>query len=323
MSELKITNLIIHEIKKEENTKKEDVVSILSDTETVINDKSTSLLKSLNESFSKRSPKRGKLSSNGFKESISDFQNIKLVPESKILVNRLKDKIQEINFAKGGYLVFCQYSVIDNFLSVFLLRNTLSAIFERQNDSFDIKDTTHLNVDKFAMGVKINLTRLTDESDERYVQLSRGNTEISDYFENWIGLTDTKQESKDAAALYGLTKTIPLPQGIDNRDQLRKNIYDYANNQPHKKVNVRNLSSYLYEDEDFITQHIPPDLDIDAEFTLSGKNLNKFYKINAKADGIDLSASRDTFNNTNLIEITDDTVLIHSKDLVKEIAKQR
>lgn len=321
---MNIKSIVIHELKKDGKSNGEVVDIELSIEKYNIDEKITDTLNKLNESFNNKSPSRGKLNDDGFQRTIGDFESIDLLKNSKELMGRLKDKT-EGTLAKGGYLVFCEYEAKHKFLSVFLLRNTIGAIFKRVNGSFVVEDSTHLDVEKFAMGVRINLTLLNDKSDDRYVQLSRGNTDISNYFKKWVGLTEEISENKDVDALLEITKTLPRPDNMD-RDGLLKVIHDFAKTKPNKTLNIRELSGYIYDgDEECIDKHISkmyPDIDMDSEFKLKGTNLGKFYKVSAKGDGIELSAKRDLFRNRELISINGNTVIIHSEDLASKIQRQ-
>lgn len=319
---MEINDIVIHELIKDQNTESNDVEVNLSEHSVTLDEKTTELLQSLNDSFDKRSPKRGKLADNGFKEIITDFNNIDLVNNSQALTKQLKEQIKNVTLAKGGYLLFCKYAVNNSFLSVFLLRNTTGALFEKNGDTFGVRDTTHIDIDKFAMGVRINLTLLNANSDDRYVQLSRGNTDISKYFETWIGLDDTRQENKDGEALYELTNTLPLADG-ETRDDLRKKIHSFAKGSNNHRINLRELSGYLYDgNQDRINEFISDDMDIDGEFSLKGKILWKFYRVSAKGDGIEISAKRDLFSDQSVISIQDNSLIIHSQSLVNSIQEQ-
>ena len=171
------------------------------------------------------------------------------------------------------------------------------------------------------MGVRINLDLL--DSDDRYLQLVKGNTDISEYFENWVGLKDRTHETKDGEALYELINNIDLPNYIENRDDLKKNVFDYVSNKPSKTVNLRELSQHLYDDEEKIPAYCDENnIDIDGEFKLRREQLNKFYKVSISAGGIKLEAPRSNFSQAG-ISVSDDgeTVLIRSRALADEIKK--
>ena len=217
---MNIRTVVIHEIKKRETETGADI--FLTNEALDSNDPQiVDIISSLDASFSRKTLRRAKFSDDGFKTVISDFNNIDLVDSSRKLVEKLKDGIQNIPAAKGGYLVFCQYTRTVRYLSVFLVRNTQgSRLREMGNQKWDITSIMYLDVEHFAMGVRINLDLL--DSDDRYLQLVKGNTDISGYFEKWVGVEDQKQETKDGEALYQITNTIEIPNDIESRDELKR-----------------------------------------------------------------------------------------------------
>ena len=219
-------------------------------------------------------------------------------------------------------MVFCQYKKNARYLAVFLVRNTQgSRLQEMDNQKWDIRSIMYLDVEHFAMGVRINLDLL--DSDDRYLQLVKGNTDISEYFENWVGLKDKKQETKDGEALHEVINYIELPNNIESREDLKKSVFDYVSNKPSKIVNLRDLSKHLYDDEEKIPTYCEEkSIDIDGEFKLDREHLNKFYKVSINADEIKLEAPRSKFSSAG-IYVSDDggTVVIRSPDLADAIKK--
>jgi len=314
---MQINTLIIHEVIKEANTTKASVY-LSEETLDVTDENIQNIVTSLESSFNKKTLRRAKLSEDGFKSKIDDFTNYDLVNISKDLTTTLKDNIQNISASKGGYLVFAEYENNHNFLAVFLVRNTDGTRLVQRGNSYDLNSTQYLDIEHFAMGAKINLSLLNSGSNDRYISLAKGNTDISGYFENWIGLDDSKQEDKDAEALYEMSNHITLPDGVE-RDELKKMIHDFAKTRPSKIINLIELSQFLYDDKNIISDYcISNDIDMDGEFKLTGRNLSKFYKVSVRADNIELSAPRSSFN-PNMIDIYEDKVIINSRALVQQI----
>jgi len=321
---MKITSVVIHEIEKED--KKIGAKSYITDEYLDIKIYGN-ILEKLDSSFSKKSPKRAKFSQDGFTKVITDFSSFDLLAVSKLLTEKLESEIKNVAPAKGGYLIFCKYTTNDDFLAVFLVRNTKSEFIKQKVDSgvksWDVNPAVYLDSEHFAMGVRINLNILNStKNDDRYIALAKGTTDISQYFEGWVGLDDTKQESKDADALYKLSNNIDLPKGVKDRNEFQKNIFDYLKARGRKSVNLRDLSKHLYDDENTITKYCDKNkIDIDGEFKLSANNRNKFYKISVSADGIDLTAPKSSFSNNSGISISSNgkSVVIKSEELVKKI----
>lgn len=315
---MQLNSVIIHEIRKEANTTNTATLYLSNSILDINNENVLKIVTSLEESFSRKTLKRAKFSEDGFKEDFQNFRNIDIMNFSNVLTTKLKNNINGISQAKGGYLVFARYTTTQDFLAIFLVRNTEGSKLIPSAGSWDLDSTQYLDVEHFAMGAKINLSVLNSNSDDRYISLVRGNTDISHYFEAWIGLDDPKQENKDAQALYNVANQIELPEGM-TRDELKKNIFDYAKSHRDRVVNLKALSSFIFNDEDYITNYCEQNnVDIDGEFKLSGPNLSRFYKVSVKANNIELSAPRSSFN-PDMIEIVDGQVVIHSQELAQQI----
>ncbi len=310
---MEVYNLVVHEVIKKVN--ETGANNHLSQKYFCIDQEAVNFVESLEKSFIKKTLKRARLSTDSkFKAILENAGGYDLLKSSSDLTVELKNKILNVQAAKGGYLVFAEYENKHKFLAVFIVRNTKGTQLVRNQDgNFDIDITQLLDLEHFAMGVKINLSLLSNP-DTRYVSLAKGNTEIAGYFEEWVGINALKEEKKDADALFEVSSQINYQDaGCNTRDELRKKIFDFAKAKPSKIVNIRDLSQFLFDDSDYIPNYCrEKGIDIDGEFKLQGKNLDKFYKLFIKADGIELSATRASFNG-NMIEVTKTGVIIRSQ----------
>jgi len=314
-----LNSIIIHQIKKETGTTNNSEVYKTTSVLDKNNASVKKIINSLEESFSKKTLKRSKFSEDGFKNKINNFNNINIIDSSSTLIDDLQSKINNIPQAKGGYLVFAEYTTNQDFLAVFLVRNTDGSKLTASEGSWDLDTTQYLDVEHFAMGAKINLTILNSQSSDRYISLIKGNTDISGYFEAWIGIDDTKQENKDAKALYNISTNINLPEGMTDRDNLKKMVFAYVKGRSDKIVNLHELSQYIYNDRDYISNYCQDnEIDIDGEFKINNTNLKRFYSISATVDGIALSAPRSSFNK-DMISFIDGKVIINSAELVQRL----
>ena len=320
---IQIGAVIIHEIAKKEG----QTGANLTLTDKVLDGENLQIkeiVSQLDKSFSKKTLRMARFSDDGFKSEISDFEKIDLVKSSKSLSRRLRDGIQNALHAKGGYIVFCQYKTIRNYFSVFLVRNTKGSFLERKAMSreWDIKSVQHLDVKHFAMGMRINLSLLKSNPTSRYIQLVRGQTDISEYFENWIGLEDRKRETEDGDIFYDeIIEKIKIPDGIEDREAFKREVFNYAKLKK-KKINLQDFGRHFYNDEEEITRHCEDKgIDLDGEFNLNNDQLKKLFRISVSADGIKLDAPRSKFSQSG-IRVSGSNVIIISKNLADEIRKE-
>jgi len=325
-----LSSVVVHQIDKNEDKTGEDNVHLILSDKVLDNRNSqiVNIIERLNQSFIDKSIRRAILSDSetGFKANIEDFSKISLLDISQKLTKNLYQQIFNITKAKGGYLVFSLYEFRNhNYLGAFFVRKTEGSNIEFQDKEkiWEIELVKYLDVNHFAMGVRINLSKLEEQPNSRYLQLVKGSTDISKYFENWIGITDTLSEDIDGKNFYDVINMIPLSSESE-RDELKRKIYIYAKEQTEKIINIRHLSDYLFSDETYLVDYCENnDVEISHEFRLKGKNLSKFYKVSATSNGITLQAPYDKFNGNDIDIIDDSTIIIHSESLVELIKQQK
>lgn len=323
MSELTITNVIVHEIKKEQ----QGVPSVLLSASCLANNDNqiNQVVNRLCNLFKTKPLERAVFKNDSnFVRCTKNFQSNTFKDATEELVGILKNELVNATNAKGGFLVFFEHqqNSNDKFFSIFLLRNTTGFIFLKDEKIYKPAPTEYVNFEQVAMGARINLSKFLADSDERYIALVRGNTDISEYFKKWIGINRQESEKTDCKNLLLIANNIALPDNVKDRDALKKIIGDYARNSPNKRISLSGLSEHLYGDVNFIQKYaFDEDIEIDSEFTLKGKSLNKFFKVSVQADGIDFSANREYFNSKKII-IDGHKIIINSKELIDKIHEQ-
>ncbi len=324
MSNLEIINVVIHEIKKDQEIAQPDVH--LSQSTIPVDSKIESFVKKLCDVFSTKLLERAIFNQNStFVSCTTEFNNYDFLGSSQNLVEKLKEQLTNVTNAKGGFLVFFEVKSPEQSLYVFLVRNTQGFIFEENNSSYVLNAIEYIDLDHIAMGVRINISKYLNynaKSPNRYISLVRGNTDISEYFRNWIGIDKENSESTDCKKLYEIANKITLPDHIDSRDELKRIIVSYADNS-NNRISLKGLSQQLYNDDGYIQKFAHEnDIDIDSEFTLKGKYKKMFFKVTVNVDGINFSAERSAFDEKILIHRDKNQLIITSKELIMEIDEQ-
>lgn len=310
---MEIESLIIQEIKKEDGNTGDAVKYELSKSEVKNTNIYEFLVSTLNDSFDGKSVGRAKLNSDGFKKYINDFNDINITEFSKQLTEILRDQISQVLHAKGGYFIFCKYKINHNFLSVFLVRKSKGVDFKYENGSYDVEKIESPSLEKFAMGVQINITGLMSGKDIRYVRLSRGNTDTAKYFKDWIGLDDEKNPKKDSNELLNIFNHIDLPEDM-NREDAKKEVVSYASRNKNI-IDIRDLSQHVFGDESYLSLYITNNnIDIDDGFKMT--NRTSFYRVIAKIQGIEIKADRHLIGENKDVEVLNDKIIISSRALV-------
>lgn len=324
MSALIISNVIIHEIKKDQR----GVPDVQLSESSIGNDDEqiNQVVNSLCDIFTTKSLERATFKNDAnFVRDTNKFTNYIFKDSTQDLAINLKKELINATNAKGGFLVFFEHKKTEHaskFFSVFLVRNTNGFIFTESESTYKPSPIEYIDLEHVAMGARVNLTKYLGNSGERYITLVRGNTDIAEYFKKWIGIDKQGLEKTDCKNLLSIANSIHLPPSVRDSDELKRLIGEYAKNSPNKRISLSGLSENLYQDSKVIQKYAENnDIDIDSEFTLKGKYLNLFFKVSVQADGISFSAKREYFDSGKII-IDQGQVIIRSEPLLKKISEQ-
>lgn len=197
MSEAKISvnYIVIHELVKEPTKLKANVYA--SNELLNIDDQAISLLETLDSRYSssKQIIRHGKFSDDKskhfpkeFRKYIDNASEASFLEMTKLTLQNLRDLVEVISAAKGGYFVFSQYKIYSqSFFAVFLIRNTQGKLIERSNltNCYEISSTEHLDLEKVAMGCRLNIDNYL-QAEGRYLSFTKKNQDFSEYFTKWI-----------------------------------------------------------------------------------------------------------------------------------------
>ncbi len=334
---MNLTRAVIHEIIKVPQSNGAN--SFLSEELLPITQDTIMLASNLNAAFSREHSSYGnfKKTENLFFDEFQLHQNTKtensFLIYTKKVTSILSNLLGTIFFAKGGFFVFCEYSLNStNFIGVYLVRDMEGVLFNKDNDThtFKINSARYLDTNKLAMGARININKLTDEDNNHITLTKSPQTDISDYFIDWLGITRPESSTDFTNKLFNIITDIQLPinpaTGVEYRlNEFRETAYNLIKAAPDKIVNLRNLSSVFYGDENIIISFAEEKgYELDHEFRYDGRALNKFKRIEVNKDGIRLSFSRGDFTAKKVYISEDDAelVMIRSKKLVESIKSQ-
>lgn len=239
----------------------------------------------------------------------------------------LRSSIVGITQASGGYLVFCEYEFYGNtFFAVFLLRNVDSFLFEKKGEKFEINPTQHLEIDQLAMAGRVNRERFVSKNGSHLTFVYRRQSDISDYFIEWISAKEIKSNKIYTRNVYNLFMEIELPvdengREID-RDDFTKSIYEYAFNKPDKTIDLLEIGEMFYNDPEFVTNYAEEnDYEINTSFKYDNREMKRFVRVDINIEGINLKFRRDKFKN-GVIKTEGDTVLIKSEAIARQVRSE-
>lgn len=332
---MKVHKVIIHELYKPLGT----TGAKLSKSKSLMDSSHDDVIKlvdELNRRYRRRDEKQGvfdKLNPTPFHQSFRDFfsenTSDKFIEFSHSSAENLRERIEGIGSAKGGYLVYSLYEDYRKYCSVFFVRDTTSIAFKRNKtvESFDLDKVQHIDFEKLAMACRINMD-LFSADDKKYLSfIHNKRDDISRYFIHWISTCDTVSSEEDTKLLLKALRTVPLPvyedkQQAFDRDEIIRNTHKHIQANPTRTVNLYELSKNVFADEDYLPQFIHEKYPtIPTEFKAHNSTLRQFVKVYARADNIELNFYPSAYKEGKIkFDSKDDSqIIIKSKELVQQI----
>jgi nucleoid-associated protein len=246
----------------------------------------------------------------------------------------LRDRIEKEPFATGGYYLFSDYHYDGRrFLSAVLLRKKDGINFRKAKDVFIPVDGQNMNIEKIAMGFRLNHgIYISADSDKNYIALVTNQKEkLSGYFKDWVQAAGVISDDKNTSAFVKIINNIDMPMDenrqprFNSRDEMKRACYELVEQNPNKTISLQYLSEQFYGPErkgyiaEFASQK---DITIDPEFRRAPSIMKRLVTIKAKVNGIELNVDYDKLN-ANDVDVLEDTIIIRSPELVKQINDQR
>ena len=214
-------------------------------------------------------------------------------------LNNLNARMRGVTLATGGYFLFAEYeSSGSDFIAIFLIRDREGKILRKTENSYEIKSIEYLDTNNLAMACRLNETKYLD-NDINYLNFTQlKQSTVSSYFLEWISVKQLESSGDYTKSLYSIVSAIEPPiNGETNErfttEQFRDKVYNFVSNSPNRKVNLHELGSHFYDDNERLTNYAEEnDILIDTEFRYSKAALRRFVKIRIQKDGINLNFSR-------------------------------
>ncbi len=341
-SEIKINRYIIHFLEKERIKTKANID--LSDSVAFQDEFSIKLAEdvhnSINISPSLKNTKFKVNSSNDFSTNLnsyletSDDQDFILFSKS---IERLKEKIEKLSFATGGYYLFIDYEISKKrYISVVLLRKRQGLNITKDGTVFKLNSSENLNIDKIAMAFRLNFEiylNSENETDKKnYIALitTQQDGEVSKYFQEWVNSGDLIKNAANTTNLIKLIKSIDRPVDEDGKDiysslgDFQKAIFEYSKSNKNKLVNLYDLSKHFYgeENENKLMNYARDcNIIIDPEFKKDNAKWKSLITIKASVEGIELNVDFNKINKDE-VDVQENCIVIKSKSLAEKVKSQ-
>ncbi|RZJ71537.1 nucleoid-associated protein [Flavobacterium sp.] len=301
---MNLQKIIVHELQK---TSGREATEVIASTELLtIDDDSNELISSLLGSYSSdkllnaqfdRSP--GKYFPVRFDDYIVGSRTAQdFIDFTTDAIGNLAQIIRRKIAAKGGYVLFCEYTSNGTpFVGIFLIRDVEGKILRREGTSYTIGRIEYLDTSHLAMACRINERLLNSEQNYlTFTQLRQ--QEVSDYFTDWICVLQLQSSSEFTKALYDIISNLPLP--IDDEtnqpysvDEVRDMVFEIARGNPRKEISISTVGEQVYGNRHIIREYADlNNISIDSEFRYDKRALRKFIQLSINKDGINLKFSR-------------------------------
>ena len=330
---MEIKRIVIHEIQKEKGVNEANLN--LSESLTDVTDNVTFLSERLSDAF-KKDEKVIRTEfieeEDVFQIAINSFLNDKndetFYEFTELAIKDLRKRLMSSTLATGGYFVFLNYETQNTeYIGVYIVRDTEEVIFNRSVDAgiFTVNKTTVINTSKLAMACRVDLNKLV-AGQKRYLHFTHRQTEISDYFVNWIEARLANKSKDDTESLIKIINNIDRPIDPETNeefeeDKFRTKIFDYINSIG-RTVRVQDIGRNFWNDPDKIVDFAEEnDYDINTEFQAVPSILKRLKKYEVKSGKIKLSFSHNDYN-LGIIGVGDDNqVVINSTEIRKQVDK--
>jgi len=246
---------------------------------------------------------------------------------TKNAMNVLKNILDNVLSVSGGYFIFTDF---DDYLSIFLIRDTSALLFRHEDQSFEIDTVSFPNVNKLIAGCRINKVQYEKSSTDKtlkYLSHTKGRSgDVTEYFNQWIGAEPDMDSVREAVPLLNVFNKIeemPEREGGEKmtREELKKEAYSYMKGRNDQITNIDNLSEHLYNNRDIIRNcALENDIEISTEIVPETRTLKKFVEVNVKSGSMKLNFERELFRSNVTIDDDDpDVIKIKSKELAAKI----
>jgi nucleoid-associated protein len=340
---MRVNHLIIHNLKKEQQARAELVISkkALSPKDS----KAISLIEELNARYRNNivygvfSAQSGESDTfqkefDGYLKNKKTLADTRFFEMSQKTINMLYSRIDSIQAAKGGYILFADYQPKGgpHYFSVFLIRDITGKVFELNKNTITIEEVIHADTANLAMACRINIEKyraFSPEEDSTYLGfISVKQPETSGYFIDWIGAERRKKNAEDSKNLVAIITQMDPPAGEDGkpvgREEFHRQVYDAIKVYGRREVNVNSLSMTIFGDESRIMEYAEQNgIEMSTGFFPNGRILKKLIVHSAKGDNIDLRYPPSSFNKKIRIDKTNpNIIIIDSESLANAIRKE-
>ena len=334
---MQVNRIIIHELVKEAHSTDVDYKSSSNLIE--VNEGINKLVEHVHIAFDQSITKYSKFdkanTENAVYKNINRYLNIhnnddQFIHFSKASLSDLAVLIKREPFATGGFYLFVDYTENGySYIAIIIVRNKDAFNIQWNGNDFNVDETENINIEKLAMGFRINCGLYSDESNGRnYLALiSHQGDDLSRYFTIWVNAAHVIDSRTNTRQLIGVIKEIGAPEGYYEPDDFERDIYDWidAVRKANKNVvDIDALSEAFFGNRMFIRDYAQEKLgkEIDPTFNVNSNELKKLIRYKASTKGLSVSIDIEKFRD-GTVTMENGIVTIEDIKIFNELTNQR
>ena len=334
--QLTLHALIVHELRKQPEMAEADL--LLSQRTLAITEQSQELVGRLDEIFERKSDLlQGFLQQPDESLFPAHYQNWleggrgrdAFVGFSQEAVGVLRETLRGVVGAKGGYLLFADYSM-DNqrMLGIYLIRDKPGLVFreDEETDGLRLSSIQYLDLDHLAMAARLLA------GPGRNVQLirhARTQSTISQYFTDWVGVERAETSAELTHSFLEIVEELPMPKDRETGQPMEEGDFErallqYAAKQPQQTVRVRDFDDHFYGNAAPLQEMLAErDTALEDGFRVDRRALRGQFYLRAGFGGVSLTCTKDHLRE-GLVHVDEASgkITIHSEEIASLLLDQ-
>ena len=248
---------------------------------------------------------------------------------SKNAMDVLKSSLQGVTGAKGGYLLFADYTMDEQrMLGIYMVRNTEGLVFvdDEEHDRLRLQTTAYLDVQNMAMAARL---LAGNGRNVQMIRHARTQSSISQYFTDWVGIDRPETSGELTQSFLEMVEELPVPKDREtgfamNEGDFEKALVKYAAKAPQHTIRVQDFDEHFYGNEKPLQDMLAENgSSLDEGFRVDNKALRSRFYLRAGVGGLSLSCTKDHFRNGQVhVDEAAGTVTINSEELASLLLDQ-
>ena len=302
-----VNQIVLHQLVKHAENETTTMESVLRDELLTITPEVEQMMLQLHQGYQNKGKAFGVFQENSiFAQDLNRLleNEINFLNFSQQSTKLLAQELGKYNFADSGTLILCQYNFLaTDYLFIALLDSRISMLVD---ENLEIRRTEYLDITKFDIAARINLTDLqVNANSNRYLTFIKGRVgrKISDFFMDFLGAEEGLNPQVQNQCLLQAVSDY-CEQGELNKEQtqaVKKQVFEYCKGQlaSGDEIALTELSANLptLNERPFVTFTEEQDYGLEETIPPVRSALKTLTKFSGSGKGMTLSFDADLLNN--------------------------